>query len=181
MQVRNECYSGEKVSPLPRGSNFSEGDIQPREFVILIVSYRVTTTATMRMTMTVAAYQACAFISPLAPFALLQRNAHRGRFNDPISVCDLAWPWKTGRMLRDWQRGLALRRKRKRERKIRRRRNERGRGGEGQVTSNLWKVRGRHRPFAKYPNGPVISYFIEPNFDTMFLNRHERNNSSHMF
>lgn len=98
MQVRDVATRERKSL---RGSNFVEGDIQPRKFVVLIVSYRTTTTATMRMAMTVAAYQACAFISRLAPFALLQRNAHRGRFNDPISVCDLAWPWKTGRMLRD--------------------------------------------------------------------------------
>lgn len=130
---------------LREGVNLVEGDIQPREFVVLIVSYRPTTTTTMRMMMTVAVYQACAFISRLAPFALLQRNAHRGRFNDPISVCDLAWPWKTGRMLRDWQRGLALQREREREREKREREGEGGRGSEGQVTSNLWKVRGRHR------------------------------------
>lgn len=34
-------------------------------------------------------------------------------------LCDLAWPWKTGRM-RDWQRGLASQRKRERGREKKR-------------------------------------------------------------
>jgi len=96
------------------------------------------------MTMTVAAYQTCAFISSLAPFALLQRNAHRGWFNDPISVCDLAWPWKQAGCCETdkevWHCG-GRERERKKEREMRRRGKERGkergRGSEGQVTSNL--------------------------------------------
>lgn len=85
--------------------------------------------------MTVAAYQACAFISRLVPFALLQRNAHRGRFNDPISVCDLAWPWKTGRMLRLTKRFGTAAKEKERERETGG--GEEERGSEGQVTSNL--------------------------------------------
>lgn len=51
----------------------------------------------------VSSTRARAFISAwrLSLYYSAMRIAGRRRFNDPISVCDLAWPWKTGRMLRD--------------------------------------------------------------------------------
>lgn len=55
---------------------------------------------------------------------------------------------------------------------------ERRRGSEGQVTSNLWKVRGRHR----LREIPKRASYIEPNFDTAFFWYfwYDRHNFPHM-
>lgn len=108
------------------------------------------------VTTTTQAYQAYTFISNWRLslyYSIMRIAAGRRWFNDPISVCDLVWPWKTDRMLRDWQRKPGVAAKERREWR------ERKRDGESRATYEKFEVAIGH--FTEYLNWPVVSRYTQ--------------------